>query len=69
MRRFSSGTSYFSDSACIEARASTSRRAATGSRSAHVRGVGGPSPRGPRCGSSDSGIVRADSIASAQRLA
>ena len=43
----------------LAARASASRRAATGSFSAQARGSGGPSPRGARVGRSASGSSRA----------
>ena len=48
-------------------RASTSRSAATGSRSAQARGSGGPSVRGARAGRSSSCIVAARWRASSQR--
>ena len=56
--RFSAGTFSSSDVAVIASRASSRRRAATGSLSAQARGGGGPSERGVRVGSWASGRSR-----------
>ncbi len=53
----------------MRSRARVSRRAATGSFSAHARGIGGPSARGERVGSASSGRSRASASAATHRFA
>ena len=69
MSRFSTGIEFAAASAVISSRASASRRAATGSRSAHDRGSGGPSLRGDRTGRSASSSALARLMAATQRAA
>ena len=69
MSTFSTGSPCCSASSPSAARARVSRRAATGSRSAHARGSGGPSVRGARAGRSASSRAATVRSAAIQREA
>ena len=64
----SAGMECSSASAAIASLACWRRRAATGSRSAQARAVGGPSVRGARVGSSSSGSSATSRSVATQRL-